>query len=388
MKRFLLGLWQRLRGTPGSALRPAAAVGLGLFIGCQPLYGLHLVLVLALCLPLKLDAVLAYLAANISNPLVAPFLIFSEVELGAYLISGHFIGFDLEQARANGAAGFARQLIVGSLVLGAVLGLVGALVAWLVASLYRRAPGRSLPDRSALELAAERTRLRYESAPRGDRYYVAAKLALDPVFELIAALPGDFGRVLDLGCGRGQLGLLLLELGRASHVSGVDSDARKIEVARAAGPEADFRAADLAHGSLGLADGEAAADTILLVDVLHYLPLAEQDQLLEAALGALSQGGRLVIRDLDGEPSARSWVTRLFEWIARRTGLNRGRATSYRPAREVTALLERAGLPCSVQGASERTPFANVLIVAGGSPALIRDSSGSAPSTFVSAAKA
>jgi hypothetical protein len=33
----------------------------------------------------------------------------------------------------------------------------------------------------------------------------------------------------------------------------------------------------------------------------------------------------------------------------------------------VTQLLERAGLPCSVQGASERTPFANVLIVAGGS---------------------
>jgi uncharacterized protein (DUF2062 family) len=47
VKPFLLGLWQRLRGTPGSKARAAAAVALGLFIGCQPVYGLHFVLVLA-----------------------------------------------------------------------------------------------------------------------------------------------------------------------------------------------------------------------------------------------------------------------------------------------------------------------------------------------------
>jgi uncharacterized protein (DUF2062 family)/2-polyprenyl-3-methyl-5-hydroxy-6-metoxy-1,4-benzoquinol methylase len=381
VKSLFLGLWRRLRGTPGSPWRAALAVAVGLFIGCQPLYGLHFVLVMAACIPMRLDAVLSYLAANISNPLLAPFLIFSEVEVGAYLLTGRFVGFDVAQARATGAAGFASQLIVGSLAVGALLALLGFAVAWLVAS--RRSPRPAAePARDDFEAAAERTRARYAAAPVGDRYYVAGKLAFDPVFRLVLSLEGDFGKVLDLGCGRGQLGLLLLELGRATSLSGVDADARKIDVARRAGPEATFRVGDLARLELD------PADTVLLVDVLHYLPQNEQDDLLRAAANAVGARGRLLVRELDAEPSARSSVTRLFEWLARKTGLNRGRATHYRSAFELTRVLEGAGLRCRVQGASERTPFANVLIVAGGSPTVKVQPLGSADSTLTSAAKA
>lgn len=382
MKSLLLGLWQRLRGTPGSPWRAALAVALGLFIGCQPLYGLHFVLVLAVCVPLRLDAVLSYLAANISNPLVAPFLIFAEVEAGAYLLTGRFVTFDVERARATGAAGFAGQLFVGSLLVGAFLALLGFAVAWLLASRRSAARATPPPKRDDFEAAAERTRTRYAAAPVADRYYVAGKLAFDPVFRLVSSLEGDFGRVLDLGCGRGQLGLLLLELGRASSVSGVDSDARKIEVARSAGPEAAFRVGDVARAE------PSSADTVLLVDVLHYLPLSEQDDLLRASARAVGERGRLLVRELDADPSARSSVTRAFEWFARKTGLNRGRATHYRSALELTRVLEEAGLRCRVQGASERTPFANVLIVAGGSPSVNVHPLGSAESTLASAAKA
>jgi uncharacterized protein (DUF2062 family)/2-polyprenyl-3-methyl-5-hydroxy-6-metoxy-1,4-benzoquinol methylase len=381
VKSLLLGLWQRLRGTPGSPWRAALAVALGLFIGCQPLYGLHLVLVIAVCIPLRLDAVLSYLAANISNPLLAPFLIFSEVEAGAYLLTGRFVAFDVAQARATGAAGFASQLFIGSLVVGALLALLGFALAWLVAS-HRSAGPVPAPARDDFEAAAERTRARYATAPVGDRYYVAGKLAFDPVFRLVAALEGDFGKVLDLGCGRGQLGLLLLELGRAASLSGVDSDARKIDVARGAGPDAEFRVGDVARAELG------SADTVLIVDVLHYLPQPEQDDLLRAAASAVGERGRLLVRELDADPSARSSLTRFFEWCARKIGLNRGRATHYRSALELTRVLEAAGLRCRVQGASERTPFANVLIVAGGSPNVNVQPLGSADSTFVSAAKA
>jgi hypothetical protein len=73
----------------------------------------------------------------------------------------------------------------------------------------------------------------------------------------------------------------------------------------------------------------------------------------------------MLVRELDADASARSAVTRFFEWGARKLSLNHGRATHYRPAQEVAELLERTGLSCSVLGASERTPFANVLIVAG-----------------------
>jgi uncharacterized protein (DUF2062 family)/2-polyprenyl-3-methyl-5-hydroxy-6-metoxy-1,4-benzoquinol methylase len=381
VKSLLLGLWQRLRGTPGSPWRAALAVAFGLFIGCQPLYGLHFVLVLAVCVPLRLDVVLSYLAANISNPLLAPFLIVAEVEVGALLLTGRLAAFDVARARATGAAGFAQQLFVGSLVVGALSALLGFAIAWLVASRRRRAAAAEVTG-DALVAAMERTRARYGSAPVGDRYYVAGKLAFDPVFRLVSELDGDFGSVLDLGCGRGQLGLLLLELGRVTSLCGVDSDARKVEVARSAGREAEFRVGDVARVELG------RADTILLVDVLHYLPLDEQDELLRAACRALGPRGRLLVRELDADPSARSVTTRLFEWCARKIGLNRGRATHYRSALEVRHVLEGAGLSCTVQGASERTPFANVLIVAGGSPSANVAAAASAAKTLTSAAKA
>ena len=323
---------------------------------------------------------LAYLAANISNPLVAPFLIFSEVESGAYVRTGHFVDFDATKARAVGAAGFAEHLFVGGALVGALVAALGFAAAWLIASRQQTRSAQAAID--PFEAALSRTRARYETASRADRYYVAGKLAFDPVCRLVAEQGGSLGRVLDLGCGRGQLALLLLEHGLATRVSGFDSDPHKIDVARAAGPEAGFFVADLSAITL------TSADTILLIDVLHYLPLAEQDTLLGAAARALTPGGRIFVRELDADRSLRSAWTRFCEWLARKSGLNRGRASAYRPAREIMALLERAGLACAVQGASERTPFANVLIVAGGSPRTKLEPAASASSTRISAAKA
>jgi hypothetical protein len=147
-------------------------------------------------------------------------------------------------------------------------------------------------------------------------------------------------------------------------------------------PEGTFEVADVSNCEL------PRVDTILLIDVLHYLPLAEQDRLLQSAARAVAPAGRVLIRELDAEPTARSASTRFFEWFFRKIGVNRGRAAHYRSAADVLAVLEGCGLPSQVQGASERTPFANVLIVAGGSPSSNVQAAASAPSTLTSAAKA
>jgi SAM-dependent methyltransferase len=308
-------------------------------------------------------------------------LIFAEVEAGSWLLTGRLVRFDVDQARATGAAGFAEQLFVGSLAVGGALSLLGFVITWLIVS--RRGPAHvASARRGEFEAALQRTRERYRAVDPQHRNYVRFKLALDPLFELIEQVPGDWGRVLDLGCGRGQLSLLLLELGRASSVRGVDSDAAKVAAASAAGPEALFEVADLARCEL------PPADTILLIDVLHYLPLEEQDAVLQAALAALAPGGRIVVRELDASRSAKSFITRFCEWCGRKLGVNRGRATGYRPAADFVRIFEQAGLRCEVQGASENTPFSNVLIIAGGSPRANVERSASAPSTRTSAANA
>jgi len=94
------------------------------------------------------------------------------------------------------------------------------------------------------------------------------------------------------------------------------------------------------------------------------LPQLEQDQLLQRAARCVAHG-RIIVRELDAGNAPRSVITRAFEWIAKISGYNRGRAgRHYRPARELVAQLTGAGFSCAVSGASEGTPFANVLIVA------------------------
>ena len=344
-RRVVSRIWRRVRGTRHTPARVALAVGVGLFVGCLPLYGLHFVLCCLVCLPFGLDLVLCYLVANISNPFVAPFLITLEVELGSLVTTGQHAAFSVAHAKQTGVLGFLWQAAVGSVFVGFGLAALGSGAAYVVARGRVAAPSE-LDLVEAREAALLRTVERYRGAPIADRLYVAAKLRWDPLTRLLA------------GAGRGQFGLFLRELGRCSELSGFDADARKVALAqRAAGSDARFAVQDL----LAL---NVSADTLLLADVLHYLPLAEQDELLRRVVACVPRG-RILIRDLDAGPKARTLVTRSFEWLAKVSGYNRGRAGRYyRPARELVTQLEGAGFSREVLGASEGTPFANVLIVA------------------------
>lgn len=329
------------------------SVALGLFIGCLPLYGFHLPLCLLVCVPFGLDAVLAYVAANISNPFVAPFLVVSEVEVGSWLLHGHGFGFDLEAAKHPNFARIAAEIALGSVVVGALLGLLGGVLA---ASVARRRAGS---EPSPIETARKRTLARYASAPPADRYYVAAKLRTDPALNEVAAL-GPLGDVLDAGCGRGQLGLCLAELGHVSSLSGFDFDARKVEVARAAaGERAQFEVGDLQTHEL------APSDTILLMDVLHYLPIEAQDRLLARAASKLRPGGRIVVREVDAASGRKSFLTRAFEGVATRLGYNRSAgALGFRALADIAKALENAGLSCESAARDGTSLLENRLLVA------------------------
>src|SRR6478735_2060274 len=133
LRRNWARIWRRLRGERQSPARVALAVALGLFIGALPVYGLHFVLCVLVCLPLGLDLLLAYLVANISNPLVAPFLITLEVEIGSLLSTGRHAGFSLERAKQTGILGFAFQAGLGSIFVGGGLAAIGSALAYLIA---------------------------------------------------------------------------------------------------------------------------------------------------------------------------------------------------------------------------------------------------------------
>jgi len=210
---------------------------------------------------------------------------------------------------------------------------------------------------SALQSAIERTVARYASAPKGARYYVSSKLAYDPVLDAVIRLPGNFGLTVDAGCGRGQLGLCLVELGRVGKLRGFDWDAAKVELAnRAAADAATYTVDDLSAHSF------EKADTILCIDVLHYLSRAEQDSLLGRAFDALRPKGRLIVRDVDASRTASIWA-RAAEHVGALLGMNRANTLVFRTRDEIVSALRAIG--ADVLGAEATGgPLTNVLIVA------------------------
>lgn len=211
-----------------------------------------------------------------------------------------------------------------------------------------------------------RTRQRIASHYDGHlhRWYVRGKLASDPVYAASSkVLAGSTLPLLDIGCGIGLLGQYLHTQGHRAPYLGLDRDARKIAVGRRAAQHAglatvvDLRCAD-AH-DLPPAQGDVA-----LLDVLHYLPLASQVDLLRQAARHLAPQGRLIIRNVLREGNWRFHATRVEEFLLQASGWIPGGAQHYPDADELRETLEAAGLHIRIQSLRGCTPFNSYLIVA------------------------
>ncbi|MDI1428264.1 DUF2062 domain-containing protein [Polyangium sorediatum] len=375
-----------LQGEDLSPARLGAAVAIGLFIGSLPVFGFHLLLVLVVCLRLRLHAVLAYAAANVSNPFFAPFLITAEIQVGARLRTGAWLRLDAPiEAGYRALVDFAGYMLVGAPLVGLALAAAGfaLTVAFVLAKRAIRPASGALPpyrlpaNAPPWIVAAERVASRFaspESPSAADKslfHYVRIKLSLDPVARLIADIEGPrdgaLGDVLDIGTGRGQLPILLLDLGRATRAHGLDWDETKIEAARRAAatrPEGAGPAAATFAREDARRFEATPADTVLLIDLLHYFTIEEQDAILHCAADHVNPGGRLLVREADTKRGVRSFATLLEEKIFTAVRFNRGERVRFRPAQSITALLEARGFHCDVLPAWGSTPFSNVLIVA------------------------
>ena len=358
-------VWRRLRGGELTPWRAAASVAIGLAIGVTPLWGVHFLLVLAVCVPLSLDAPIAYLAANVSMPVVAPFLTMAELEIGAFILTGHSLPTTLATLREHGGGLFMREIAVGTAVFSPSIAVLGGTLTFFGTRIASDARARRDPlawaRRLELKQALDRVARRYASGTsRAAHHYVRSKLAADPVAERLVALApdGGFGEVLDAGCGRGQLGVLLLEHELATHVTGFDWDPNKVELATLAarGLNASFRVGEL---TLPI---QERPDTALLVDVLHYLSAEEQQATLHRV--ARSTRTMVVVRELDPDRGWRSRMTRVQEAVTTRLRYNRGRHVDPQPISALTGVLEAEGFEVEVSPCWGATPFSNVLLVA------------------------
>jgi uncharacterized protein (DUF2062 family) len=367
--RYIRDLLYKLRTEGTSPRKQASAVALGVFIGCTPLYGFHLALCVLFSRLLRLNSGLTYLAAHVSLPGVWPLLVLAELETGRRLRGQSYLHVRLSDLKTLGFRQAGIDLVIGTVVIGGLLAaLLGLLTLWMA----RR---RQLhPEIAAL---LEESARRYQEVGMFHWEFVRGKLRHDPLyFNLLRRgfLPPE-GLLLDLGCGRGILFSLILAARELSAQGiypgewapppprlafrGIEGRPKTAEAARQAlAGEAAIETADLTAAEL------PTAGAILLLDVLHYLPAAGQEALLEKAAAALAPGGVLLIRDADADGGWRFTATRFQERLAALARRHWRQRFHYRGAAEWRDLLTRLNLAVDVEPMGMGTPYANVLLAA------------------------
>jgi uncharacterized protein (DUF2062 family)/trans-aconitate methyltransferase len=373
LNRQIRDLLYKMRTEGLSPGKQAAAVALGVFIGCSPLYGLHLVLCILLARLFRLNAGLAYLAAHVSLPGIGPFLLMAELETGRRLRGQSYLHIHVADLKEIGFRQAGADLLIGSAVIGGVLAILFGGLAWWLAKRRQAHP--------EMEALLEEASFPYLECGMLDWEFVRGKLRHDPLyFNLLRRgfLP-PAGRLLDLGCGRGILFSLLTAARRQIEAGqypegwappppgltfhGLEGRPKVAAAAREAlGEGAVIETGDLRESPF------PAADAILLLDVLHYLPPDDQRGLLARAVAALQPGGVLLIRDADAAGGWRFTATRMQERFSALLRRHWGQRFHFRSAGEWGGLLRELGLDVDVQPMGMGTPYANVLL-AGRKPA-------------------
>jgi SAM-dependent methyltransferase len=221
-------------------------------------------------------------------------------------------------------------------------------------------------------------------------HFARGKLGRDPVFRglLERGLIGEaHRRVVDIGCGQGLFASLLSSMSRmqaagrwpaewkptpaAADYTGIELMPKDVARAEASighlQPTPRLVCADMCSAAL------PPCDLVVILDVLHYVDIEAQNDVLQRVRDALRHGGspeaRLLLRVGDAS-SKRGFA--ISQWVDRTVTRIRGHKVSPtwgRPLTDWVAVLQRLGFRVQSIPMSEGTPFANVLLVADLEPA-------------------
>jgi uncharacterized protein (DUF2062 family)/SAM-dependent methyltransferase len=343
--------------------RAAAAVFLGTFIGIIPIYGFQTLAAVGVAVLFKLNKPLTVAATFINNPLLLPLIIFSSVELGCLLRTGSFQRLNMATLIAMRAHINKEQAfiwIIGSVALGVLAGAVGAAITAIVVQRRHKASDLRPSGNSVLDARVRFVNALFSQCKRSVREFVRWKLRLDKVFEILAAENLGSGTVVDLGCGYGMALCFAASDDNRRRLVGCDIDARRIAVARQAlgNLNADLSAADARIFEI------PAAELILILDVLHYFPAAEQAMLLKRCCSALTPNGILIFRVPDRGFGLRSKISMVLERLVFASEGNGFRRPHMLPVVEYRTALQDADLQLEERRFQNHLPLSHVLFIA------------------------
>ncbi len=151
-------------------------------------------------------------------------------------------------------------------------------------------------------------------------WYMRIKVKLEDNYKLFESLLPKKGTITDIGCGYGFLPYMLAYMSEDRIVIGTDYDEEKIAVANncfSKTKNISFFAADATECEL------PKSDAFVLSDILHYLPMHQQEKLLVKCMESLNPNGMILLRDADASLKGRHWGTRYTEFVSTNVGFNK-----------------------------------------------------------------
>lgn len=127
-------------------------------------------------------------------------------------------------------------------------------------------------------------------------WYMRIKCRLDGYYNFWDRIIPRKAKITDLGCGYGQLGIMLGILSTDREIIGIDYDENKIALANHSflcGNNVHFICQDMRNIEL------SPSDAFIFNDSLHYASQDRQEQILINCLSMLNDGGLIIVRDGD-----------------------------------------------------------------------------------------
>lgn len=191
-------------------------------------------------------------------------------------------------------------------------------------------------------------------------------------FEEVEALVPRRGRVLDFGCGHGHFSAFLAQQSSERVILGVDTDAAKLAIGRAAiARSAVADAVTLEQVEHDWTPAAGSFDAVVVADVVYLLGPLQAARVLGELAAALRPGGVLVVKEMGDEPVWRRRLSTLQEQLAVRVfRWTKGDTVAWLTQAQMIAPLAAAGLAVERHPLHQGYPVAHLAVrgVRPGSP--------------------
>ncbi len=186
------------------------------------------------------------------------------------------------------------------------------------------------------------------------RFWILRQRFLDEIGQYLPAR----GRALDVGCGFGLFSLYYASVRPGLELTGLDKNARRIAMARAAAHRLGLSNVRYEVGDVRELHGGEPMEAAYMLDIVHHIPEAAVRPLIERLAAILPAGGRLLVKDVDRRPAYKRWFTHALDRL-----MDPRSPVRYWAADELQALLEELGFRVYRHLMVDILPYPHVLYV-------------------------